>query len=96
MVKSSDLQNRAVIEGPAPAGADEVTEAIRRMKPPKRDAPAELAEMKARIEQADNLRAPRDVHCGCCYGRGRADAVMLIRGPVEGNNILASHGRGGA
>ena len=79
MIKGSDLENRAVTPPAGPCGAEAVTAAIAAMKA-KPYSVDELAQLRERIEQAKRAMPVRDAHCGCCYGRGRDEAIATIEG----------------
>lgn len=64
MIKGKELENRQ--EGGSHAESVQETS--------KRDR-RQLAD---RFAQARGLKAPKGSHCGCCYGRGRDDAIRAI------------------
>jgi len=92
MIKSSDLENRAELtpDPLPPRGTADVQAAIGRMKnrtepkedpPPARDAAAErLAALQARIRAARDLRPPRGIEDGRCWGMGRDAALAALDG----------------
>ncbi len=64
MIKSKDLENRQETGDRSEA----LQEAIKRGR----------RQLSERIAAARRLKAPRGSHCGCCYGRGRDDALRII------------------
>lgn len=69
MIKGSDLENRQ--------------DRGQRTEDPQDVLKRPRGKLTDRLNAARALKPPKDLgrpHCGCCYGRGRDEAVRIIEG----------------